>query len=307
MYIHTVRDYFPSIYTFEQIFNNTNIGELHFHGAIIRPASSSLLQTFKGLVRSLTLHRHVDTIDANTFPFYSHVYSYTIHSIEAHSMNLSSFLSSHTNLRGLEILKPRFYVSIDKLIPTLDSLTLDVEDLNEETLLAARHIHNLKLGSRLHIIDPEIFMLISRRLHHLDLSDVDLSHMTSDSRCHLIKYLSKNSNQQLNIIYPQIGNLTECDCARLYINHIQLTPKSPQMNDSTCLKLCHFSDCQTISEYFHEKYPLIDDENPIVNEMINNNTNELESVDIFSDPVDVDMINFLINQTSDQERNETQR
>jgi hypothetical protein len=226
-------------------------------------------------------------------------------------MNLSSFLPSHTNLRGLEILKPRFDVSIDQLLPTLDSLTLDVEDLNEKTLLAARHIHNLKLGSRLHIIDPEIFTLLSRRLRHFDLSDVDLSHMTSDSRCHLIKYLSKNSHKQLNIIYPRIENLTECDCARLYINHIQLVPKFQYKNDPTCLKLCRFSDCQTISEYFREKYPLIIDENqPILipNETNNNNTDEqLQSVDIFSDPVDFDMIDFLINQTSDQERNDTQR
>jgi hypothetical protein len=62
------------------------------------------------------------------------------------------------------------------------------------------------------------------------------------------------------------------------------------------LKLCHLSDCQIISEYFKEKYPLI-----------SNETNNLSTIEIFSDPVDVDMISFLINQTSDQERNETQR
>jgi hypothetical protein len=108
-------------------------------------------------------------------------------------MNLSSFLSLHTNLRGLEIIKPRFEVSIDQFIPTLDSLTLDIQHLTKKTLLIARHIYNFKLGSQLRTIHPEIFDLLSHRLHHFDLSDMDLSQMTFDSRCYLIKYLSQHS------------------------------------------------------------------------------------------------------------------
>jgi len=215
-------------------------------------------------------------------------------------MNLSSFLISHKNLRGLEIIKPRFEVSIDQLIPTLDSLSLDIEHLNEKTLLIARHIHNLKLGSRLRTIEPNIFNLLSHRLHHLDLSDIDLSQMTSNSRCYLLKYLSNNSQIQLNIIYPKINYLNECDCARLFLNDIQFKINNNNHNDSICSKLCHLSDCQIISEYFKEKYPLIS------NETIDEKKN-LSTIEIYSDPVDVDMINFLINQTSDQERNETQR
>jgi hypothetical protein len=57
-------------FLFEYLFNNTNIGELHFHGSIIRPGPSSMRRSFKGLVRSLTLHRHVDTIDSNIFPYF---------------------------------------------------------------------------------------------------------------------------------------------------------------------------------------------------------------------------------------------
>ncbi len=78
-------------FLFEYLFNNTNIDELHFHDSIIPPGSSSFRRTFKGLVRSLTLHRHVDTIDSNTFPYYFPVYSYNIQSLEAHSMDLDSF------------------------------------------------------------------------------------------------------------------------------------------------------------------------------------------------------------------------
>ncbi|CAF1460230.1 unnamed protein product [Rotaria magnacalcarata] len=314
IYIHTLGDRFPSLYSFEQIFNNTNIGELHFHGSIIRPSSSSLKESFNGLVRSLTLHRHVDNIDANTFPFYSHVYSYTIHSIEAHSMNLSSFLPSHRNFRGLEIIKPRFQITIDQFIPTLDSLTIDVEDFNSKTLFAARHIYNLKLGSSLRTIDPETFHLLSKRLHHLDLSDINLSQMKSYSRCHLIKYLSNNYQRRLNIILPQVENLTECDCARLFIKHIQLSENiKKKYNFSTCSKLCYFSDCPTISEYFRAVYPLSIDENSLNDsdiETMNNRkfSNEfLPSIDVFSDSVDFQMMNFLVNQTSDQEKNLTQR
>ncbi|CAF2441927.1 unnamed protein product [Rotaria sp. Silwood2] len=314
IYIHTIQDRFPSLYSFEQIFNNTNIGELHFHGSIIRPSLFLLKEKFKGLVRSLILHRHVDTIDSNNFPYYPHVYSYTIHSIEAHSMNLNSFLLSHKNLRGLEIIKPRFEVSIDEFIPTLDSLTIDIEDLNEKTLFAARHIYNLKLGSSLHTIDPKIFVLLSQRLHHLDLSDVNLSQMKSDSRCHLIKYILKNYQQRLNIILPRVKNLTECDCARLFINHIQLNQYfKKNFNFSTCSKLCYFNDCPTIRQYFKEVYPLFTDENQLnhINKgIINNNKNSsneyLSSVDIFSDSIDVHMMSFLMNQTNDQERNLTE-
>lgn len=314
IYIHTVRDRFPSSYTFEKIFNNTNIGELHFHGSIIRPSSVYLNETFNGLIRSLKLYRHVDIIDANNFPFYSYVYSYTIHSIEAHSMNLSSFFPSHKNLRGLEIIRPRFNVLIDQLIPTLDSLTIDIEDLNEKTLFAARHIYNLKLGPSLRSIDPKIFVLLSRRLHHLDLSDILLSQMKSDSRCHLIKYLHDNYRRDLNIIFPQLENLTECDCSRLFINQIQSNSNIEKtFNFPTCSKLCHLSDCEILREYFKQSDPLYIKEsqpNYIQNETIEHKTpftKYLPSIDLLSDSGDDQMINFLVNQTKEDEKNFTFR
>ncbi len=162
LYIHTLKDRFSSLYPFEYIFNNTNIGELHFYGSIIPPGPSSLRRTFKGLVRSLTLHRRVDTIDSNTFPYYFPVFSYNIHSIEAHSMDLDSFIS-YNNFRGLELIRPRFEASIDKLIPTLDSLSLDIEYLNERTLLSARHINHLKLAYRLRRINLQVLNSLSYR------------------------------------------------------------------------------------------------------------------------------------------------
>lgn len=225
-------------------------------------------------------------------------------------MNLSSFIYTHRNLRGLEIIRPRFEVSIDQLIPTLDSLTLDIEHLNEKTLLLARHIYNFKLGSQLRTIKPEVFNLFSHRLQHLDLSDIDLSQMTSKSRCHLIKYLSKNSQrqQQLMIIYPQTKSFNECDCTQIYLNDLQ--SKINNFIDLTCPKLCQLNDCQIISDYFKEKYPL-NQSNLILNETFveKNHFNQqlLSAVEIYSDPVDNDIISFLINQTSDQEKNETQR
>jgi hypothetical protein len=84
---------------------------------------------------------------------------------------------------------------------------------HKKTLLVARHIHNFKLRSQLRTTNPEIFQFLSHRLQHLDLSGIDLSQMTSDSRCHLIKNLSKHLQDHLNIIYDRIKYLKECHCA----------------------------------------------------------------------------------------------
>ncbi|CAF1085906.1 unnamed protein product [Adineta steineri] len=299
IYMYTVRDHFSSLSSFEHVFNNTNIGELHFHGSIIPPGPSHLRQTFKGLVRSLTLHRHVDTIDSNTFPYYFPVYSYNIHSIEAHSMDLNSFIPQYNNLRGLELIKPRFEVSIDKLIPTLDSVSLDIESLNERTLLGAQHIHNLKFGSSLRRINSYGLHKLSNRLRHLDLSEVNLSEMTPDSRCYLIDFIHKNYQRQLNLILPRIETLTECDCARLILQDIQLNKKFQEnlSNDNSCSKQCRFSDCSTISDYFREKSPLFINPHRFNNIPSEINDN-LPSVDVFSDSRDIDTMNFLINQTN---------
>ena len=261
---------------------------MNIHGAVIRPQLNS--SKFLGQIRSLKVYRHVDTIDSQTFPYYSNVYSYTIHSIEAHSMNLSSFLSSYLNLRGLEIIQPRFDLSIDQFLPKLDSLTLDIEYLTKKTLLFARHIYNLKIGSQLRRIDPEIFQYFSHRLHHLDLSEIDLTQMTSESRCALVEYLSKHFQDHLNIIYPRMIYSSECHCAKLFLEDLQYRKN---VGHSSCSTLCRFSDCGVISEYFNRNFSLIDQ--------------PMSPVEILSDPLDLDITDFLISQTTDQERNETQR
>jgi hypothetical protein len=96
-------------------------------------------------------------------------------------------------------------------------------------------------------------------------------------------------------------SLNECDCTQIFLNYLQ--SKTLNSNDSTCSKLCQLNDCPTISEYFKEKYP-VDNQ---LNEIINVKDEPLSAVEIISDSVDDDMINYLINQTTDQERNETQR
>ncbi|UJR24785.1 hypothetical protein I4U23_006160 [Adineta vaga] len=292
MYIHTSQDHFSSSSSFEHVFNNTNIGEVHFHGTIIPPDSSTTIQPiFKGLIKSLTLHRRVDTIDSNSFPYYPSVLSYNIHSIEAHSMDLNSFIPRYHNLRGLELIKPRFEVSIDKLIPTLDSLLLDIEYVNERTLLGAQHIHYLKLGSRLRRIHSQVFHSLPKHLRLFDLSDINLSEMTTDSLCLLIQFIYNTIQQQLNIIYPRIETLTECNCARLILNDIRskIISKDHLPNESICSKQCRFSICPIISEHFREKYPLV------ANNF--NFNDDLPSIDLYSDPSDIALMSFLANQT----------
>ncbi|CAF1268149.1 unnamed protein product [Rotaria sp. Silwood1] len=306
IYSYMTRAFISSLYPFEFVFNNTNIGELHFHGSIIPPGPYYIRQTFKGLVRSLKLHRHVDRIDSNSFPYYFSVYSYTIHAIEAYSMNLDSFIPFYTNLRGLELIKPHFEVSIDKYIPTLDSLTLDIEYLNERTLLSGQYINNLKFGSRLRRINPQVLYYLQNNLKYIDLSDINLSEMTSDSRCYLIHFIYNNYKDQLNIIFPKIENLTECDCARLILIHIKYI-KDYYNDDLLCKKKCRFSDCSIISEYFREIYPLFTNDKQFMNNSNDINNNNLPSVDLYSDSIDIDMMHFLINQTNEQSININQK
>ena len=205
-------------------------------------------------------------------------------------------------MRGLELIKPRFQVSIDKFIPTLDSLTLDIEDLNEQTLLSAGHIYNLKLGSRLRRINPQVLYSLANRLKNLDLSDIDLSEMTSDSRCYLIDFISKAYQRHLNINLPRIDHLTGCDCARIILTEIESIKNSKENinNDFICSKQCRFSECSAISEYFREKYPLFTNDNQVMN-TINEPHDNLPSIDFFADPVDVQVMTFLINETNNQQ------
>jgi hypothetical protein len=150
-------------------------------------------------------------------------------------------------------------------------------------------IHHFKLGSRLRRINQQVLYSLSTRLKTFDLSE-----MTSDSRCYLIDFI-KHSYRSMNIIFPRIEYSNECDCEKLILYEIQSMKTSK--DSSICSKQCRFSDCLVISEYFREKSPLLIDENRI---------NEgLPSVDLFADPIDVDMMSYLINQTNDIRRSTT--
>ncbi|CAF4572787.1 unnamed protein product, partial [Rotaria sp. Silwood2] len=142
---------------------------------------------------------------------------------------------------------------------------------------------------------------IENNLKHFDLSEINLSEITPDSRCYLIHFIYNNYKRQLNIIFPRIENLTECDCARFILIDIQYNNKlTDNYNDDLlCKKKCRFSDCSIISEYFREKYPLFTNNNQFINNS-NELNNDLPSVDLYSDSIDIDMMHFLINQTIDQ-------
>lgn len=241
--------------SFEEVFNNTQIDQLHLYGSVLSPSNSSLIQiSTRSIIRSLTLHRTVDRIDTMHYPNYATIDSYTIHSIGAHSMNLSSFVPFYQNLRRLEILQPRFDVFIDQFLPSLDSLTIDVEEFSEKTVFAARHISSLKFGPRLRRFDSKIFSstLFFRRLRFLDLSDVNLSELTSESRCSLMEYLQKYLHHQLNIRFPKLDPTHHCQCAELFLLHF-LYP-STDFHHSTCPQQCQLTDCSIIRDYFREKY-----------------------------------------------------
>ena len=245
--IHSMRDRLTRSTPFEKIFNNSFIGHFHLHGAFI-PSDCSFKP--RGLIRSLTMSRRVDTLDSSRFPPYPSVLSYRIQSIDAHSSNLSSFHRHFSNLRGLELFNPRFDVSIDEYLPWLDSLTLDVEHLTSRTFLFAHHIDSLTIGSRLRRTDPEVFYSFPPRLKHLDLSQVDLSQLTPDSLCSLLHFLLHISSPELLLLVPHSSTLNECDCPRLFLQSIGPTPAK---FDRSCFNQCRFTDCSTLSEFFSKQ------------------------------------------------------
>jgi hypothetical protein len=126
---------------------------------------------------------------------------------------------------------------------------------------------------------------LSNRLKTFDLSQIYLSEMTSDSR-----YFIKNNYRSMSIIYSRIEYSNECDCARLILHDIRSI--KTYKDTSTCSKQCRF-----ISEYYREKFlSVIDDNQPI--HVLTDTTDDLPSVDLFADPIDIHMMSFLINQTN---------
>jgi hypothetical protein len=275
LYIYTIDDRLPSKFPFEYIFNGTNINELHLYGSLIVPDPASTRHSFKGLVQSLTLHRHIDTVDSQTFPFYSSVFSYTIHSTDAHVIDFDSFASSYPNLRGLELINPRFEVYIDRVIDSLDSMVLDVEHLHNWALTGARHLRRLKLGSRLRRIDSETFVSISQRLHHLDLSEVALSELPLVARCHLVHFVFTHRHQDMTVVYPFATPGAECLCAQLFLDSLQAQQWNNQSkeNENLCPDQCRFSECPTISEYFKNKYRLLETDHEQRSGLLSNKIN----------------------------------
>ena len=291
LHIHSMRDRLSSSMPFERIFANSDIGHLHLHGSLIPPGVSF---ASNGLIRSLTVHRRVDTIDAKTFPPYPSVGSYRIHSLEAHSMDLSSFQSDrYENLRGLEVINPRFAVTIDEYLPRLDWLSLDVEHLTERTFHFARHIQSLKIGARLRRIDSNVFYSFPARLKHLDLSQVDLAELTPESLCYLIHYLSQLSQRETHLVFPRTSSVKQCNCPRLFLQAIRRPPTTTtRRNNQACAKRCRFTDCQTISEFFRKKFPLITEQ-----QQQQQPDDGLPSVDFAGDEIDGSLMGFIIGQT----------
>ena len=285
IHIHSMRDRLSSSVPFERIFANSDIGHLHLHGSLIPPGGP--LRS-NGLIRSLTIYRRVDTIDSKTFPPYPSVQEYRIHSLEAHSMNLSSFQSHRfENLRGLELINPRFPVTIDEYLPRLNWLILDVEHLTARTFLYARQIQSLKLGARLRRIDSDVFYSFPSQLKDLDLSQVDLAELTPDSLCYLIHYLSNVAQRETHLLAPRTSSANRCDCPRLFLQASRRRATAKKTNQA-CAKRCRFTDCQTISDFFRKKFPLIPEEKQT--------KDELPSVDFAGDDIDGSLIGFINSQ-----------
>jgi hypothetical protein len=175
--------------------------------------------------------------------------------------------------------------------------------LTERTFLAASHIRHLKLGSRLRRIDGRLFASFPTHLAQFDVSDVTLSEMTSDSRCHLIHYIGQmvHVQRQSNVMLPRLDHLTPCDCARLFLDQIGLVHARASTSSVSCSEQCQFSDCPTISEFFRRKFSLLANESPPTVNSSNGRDGVLPSVDLLPDHIDVELIRFLMNQRDDEQ------
>ena len=89
--------------------------------------------------------------------------------------------------------------------------------------------------------------------------------------------------------------------------------KKKRIDEKTYSTICKRRKIKTwiiigeiISEYYSAKYPLYTNNNQVKNSL-NHTNNDLPTIDLFSDSMDIDMMHFLINQTNDQQINVNRR
>lgn len=231
------------------------IDRMNLHQTIIRPSNDE--NSFLGSIDWLIVHRHGESIDQTNYPFYRNVRSYGVSSETPYSMDLRGFddENNYKNLRSMRIDDPQFEVYIDRLIPSLSFLSLNVERFHERNVESARHIERLQLGSKLRRFDLTLpLKSLFVDLKELDLSSIDVSLLDRDSRCRLINYIDENFDARSVIVLPRTREHVECQCSSIYFDRLAKRKNDLDEDDRTCLDKCRFTDCARLRSYFIDRF-----------------------------------------------------
>ncbi|UJR33612.1 hypothetical protein I4U23_021048 [Adineta vaga] len=239
-------------YSFEEIFNNTNIGDLNIEGCTPRSNVTSKIN-FNGKIRLAKFTKMVETVSKEEFPDYP-VRSMIIEAHEARKLNASSFIN-YRNLFGLHLIRPKFFFdnrSFDgfQYLTSLETIELDAETLKDHTFQHASRIQYFTLG-------PNTRHLTEHSLDHLDdLKRFDASKITLDqlypsSKCVLARYIAtqQKANPLMTILPPQAEY---CDCIYDFI--LSILDKQPdQTYTDLCSdnqqERCQLSECNIVKNF----------------------------------------------------------
>lgn len=118
-------------YWFEEVFNNTQIGELIFEGSSPR-SNGSLTNSFAGKIQSAKFTKMVELVSSDEFPRYP-VRAMIIEAHEARRINASTF-SDYRNLNGIHLIRPKFFFDVRtfdglQYVPSLETIEIDAETI----------------------------------------------------------------------------------------------------------------------------------------------------------------------------------
>ncbi|UJR13639.1 hypothetical protein I4U23_000651 [Adineta vaga] len=239
-------------YSFEEIFNNTNIGSLAVEGCTPR-VNNTLRNYFNGKIRSGKFTKMVEIVSSEEFPNYP-VNSMSIEAHEPRKMNASTFISYH-NLHGVHLVRPKFFFdnrSFDgfQYLPNLETIELDAETIKDNTFKHAARTRFFTLGQNIRYLSEHSFDHLDY-LTRFDLSKVILDQLYPSAKCILARYLQKQqkSNPSMIILPPQAEF---CDCVYDFI--LNLIKKKPEQSyvelcDNTQQERCQLNECDVVKSF----------------------------------------------------------
>ncbi|CAF2093442.1 unnamed protein product [Rotaria magnacalcarata] len=239
-------------YSFEEIFNNTNIGELTMEGSTPR-SNETYRQNFNGRIRSAKFTKMVETVASEEFPPYP-VRSMVIEAHEARKINASTFIN-YKNLHGLHLIRPKFFFdnrTFDgfQYLISLETVELDAETIKDNAFQHVSRIRYLTLGQNTRYLSEHSLDHLDY-LVHFDVSKLILDQLYPSSRCVLARFIQKQEklNPSIAISPPQAEY---CDCIYDFILAL-LNKQAQQSYTDLCSEnqqeRCQLSQCNVVRNF----------------------------------------------------------